>query len=441
MREGQSPIGVNSPGRVGASEARLVGSRALLYDLLYDAIALGMWVNTRTLYRVTTIGPVPSRLRHGTLIVSTHRAETDVPLICPSIYLGYGLWRHRRVRPHFAAREDVFERGFFAGFPAGLPLVVRRALYGVGVGRVLARLPMHPVPYPDARRLRLGRALAAVPQAAPLESLLPASTYRLLRERALEAGLAEPRVVGDVLNGTYADVLWRFYRRAELGHAAFDEAWERRAAEATAEIRGLVDLLRSGEVLLVFPEGRPSLDGAIGPVRGGAGMLVRRGRPESVLPVAIAYDPLQPGRPLAFVAFGKPLGDLADDVEASILHALMRTTPLTCGQVVAGRLVDVADSGLDTVTLADLDTRLRAAVGAAQAEGRPVDPVLLESRGRRERLSGCVATLSRLGVARVRDRRSLVVDPEAIRQSVPVGRLALEYASAWAGGALDARGG
>ena len=113
--------------------------------------------------------------------------------------------------------------------------------------------------------------------------------------------------------------------------------------------------------------------------------------------------------------------------------------PLTCGQVVAGRLVDVADSGLDTVTLADLDTRLRAAVGAAKAEGRPVDPFLLESRGRRERLSGCVATLSRLGVARVRDRRSLVVDPEAIRQSVPVGRLALEYASAWAGGALDAR--
>ena len=66
MREGQSPIGANSPGRVGASEARLVGSRALLYDLLYDAIALGMWVNTRTLYRVTTIGtcPFPSPARH-----------------------------------------------------------------------------------------------------------------------------------------------------------------------------------------------------------------------------------------------------------------------------------------------------------------------------------------------------------------------------------------
>ena len=117
----------------------------------------------------------------------------------------------------------------------------------------------------------------------------------------------------------------------------------------------------------------------------------------------------------------------------------MRTTPLTCGQVVAGRLVDVVDSGLDTVTLADLDAGLSATVSAAQADGRPVDPFLLESRGRRERLSGCAITLSRLGVARIRDRRSLVVDPEAIRQSVPVGRLALEYASAWAGAELDTR--
>ena len=417
----------------------LVGSRALLYDLLYDAIALGMWVNTRSLYRVTTIGPSAARLRRGTLIVSTHRAESDVPLICPSIYLGYRLWRQRSVRPHFAAREDVFEAGFFAGFPAGLPLVARRALYGVGVGRVLGRLPMHPVPYPDARRLRLGRALAAVPATAPLEPLLPADAYGLVRKRAREVGLAEPRVVGDVLNGTYADLLWRFYRRPELGHTAFDEAWARRAVEATAEIRGLVDLLRSGQALMVFPEGRPSPDGSIGPVRGGAGMLVRRGRPESVLPVGIAYDPLQPGRPRAFVAFGEPLDDLGGNVEASILRALMRTTPLTCGQVVAGRLVDVVDSGLDTVTLADLDAGLSATVSAAQADGRPVDPFLLESRGRRERLSGCAITLSRLGVARIRDRRSLVVDPEAIRRSVPVGRLALEYASAWAGAELDTR--
>ena len=125
---------------------------------------------------------------------------------------------------------------------------------------------------------------------------------------------------------------------------------------------------------MVFPEGRPSPDGAIGPVRGGAGMLVRRGRPESVLPVGIAYDPLS-GCPHAFVAFGERLDDLAGNVEASILHALMRTTPLTCGQVVAGRLVDVADAGLETVSLADLDTVLqssRARCDGGWPAGRPI---------------------------------------------------------------------
>ena len=167
MREGQIPIGVNSPGRAGASFMWLVGSRALLYDLLYDAIALGMWVNTRSLYRVTTIGPSAARLGRGTLIVSTHRAESDVPLICPSIYPRLQAVATTECAPAFRGARVRLRSRLLRGIPGGFPLVARRALYGVGVGRVLARLPMHPVPYPDARR-GPGRALAAVPATAPL---------------------------------------------------------------------------------------------------------------------------------------------------------------------------------------------------------------------------------------------------------------------------------
>ncbi len=408
----------------------------MLYDLLYDAIALGMWVNTRSVFRVTTIGPVPSRLERGTLLVSTHRAETDVPLVCPSIYLGYGLWRRRSVRPHFAAREDVFEPGFFAGFPDRMPLLARRALYGVGVGRVLSRLPMHPLPYPDAKRLRLGRALAAVPAETALETLLPPETLAPFTDRARRANIPPPLTAGEALRGAYADLLWRFCRRDELADPIFDAAWQRRAVEATAEIRDLIELVRSGEVLVLFPEGRPSPDGAIGPVRGGAGMLVRRGRPESVLPVGLAYDPLQ-RRPRAFVAFGRPLTDLSGNVEASILRSLMLTTPLTCGQVVAGHLVDVADGTRPTVALAELDDALRRAVTTARSDGRPVDPALTETAIRRGRLDDCATALCRIGLARPSDRRTLEIDLERVRESVPVRRLALEYASAWAAPALD----
>lgn len=410
----------------------------MLYELAYDAIALGMWVNSRTLFRVTTIGPQPSRLEPGTLIVTTHRAESDVPVVAPSIYFGFSLWRRRAVRPHFAAREDLFEPGFFAGFPAGLPPALRRALYGLGIGSVLARLPMHPVPYPDASRLRLGRALAGVPAEMPLEPVVPAAALGAFRERARRAGLREPETAGDVLRGEYADLLWRFYPRSELAAPPFEPLWDERAARATAEIRGLVDLVRSGRVLLLFPEGRPSPDGAIGPVRGGAGMLVRRGRPDRILPVGLAYDPLGRGRPRVFVAFGQPLQVGPRDVEREILRALLSTMPLTCGQVLAWQLAGVADTCDARLVLRDLDETLAAEVAAARDRGRPVDPALEEPEGRRERLSTAAAAICRLGIARTDGRRALEVDPDRARESPVVARLALEYASARAGETLDA---
>ena len=55
--------------------------------------------------------------------------------------------------------------------------------------------------------------------------------------------------------------------------------------------------MRDGNVLIVFPEGRPSPDGEIGPIKPGIGALVRRGKPRAVRPLALAYDPLVRGAP------------------------------------------------------------------------------------------------------------------------------------------------
>jgi 1-acyl-sn-glycerol-3-phosphate acyltransferase len=52
------------------------------------------------------------------------------------------------------------------------------------------------------------------------------------------------------------------------------------------ELRGIVETIRGGEVLALFPEGTRTLDGSIGEMRGGIGFLARRaGVP--VVPVRI----------------------------------------------------------------------------------------------------------------------------------------------------------
>src|SRR5438270_220163 len=94
------------PGRVDTGDG--AAQRRRPFEPLYDATATGMGAYMRTAFRVEVLGRRRRwRLAPGTLIVSTHRAETDVPLVASSLYLGGRIWLHRRPRMHFAARDDL----------------------------------------------------------------------------------------------------------------------------------------------------------------------------------------------------------------------------------------------------------------------------------------------------------------------------------------------
>jgi hypothetical protein len=341
-----------------------------------------MWAQTRASFRVHVFGPRHSRLRPGTLIVATHRRESDVPVISPFLYFRARLWRYRSEGMHFAARDDMFLPGFFAGFPPGLRPRVRRLLYPIGVGRFLPWVAVHPIS--SARTARAGELLRDVPE-APLAEVLPAELAEAFTGRAGERGLPKPVRARDVLRGDYADLLWRVSTPDDS--SSLDDFWGRRAARAAADFRELVDLIRAGGSLVVFPEGQPSQGGEIGPLRRGLGALVRRGRPAWFLPVAVAYDPLGSGRTRAFLSFGDPVEPPSTDIEEATLSLLKRAMPLTCGQFVAHELL--AKRSPDPASLAD-------AVDEARAQGRPFDPDLVDHERRKARLIEALAAAERV---------------------------------------------
>jgi hypothetical protein len=353
---------------------------------LYDAVARGMWAYSRAAFRFGILGRRHFRLEPGTLVVSTHRRESDVPLLCPPLYFGADLRRNPGDRMSFAARDDMFLPGFFAGFPEGLSGWARKALYPLSVARWLGAVKVYPIR--SAHVARLGEALRARP-GVPLDDLLPAALAEELRARAAREGLAPPHAAGDVLRGEYADLLWRAVVPGDFGDGLSD-FWARRAAEATRDFRTLVELLRADGTLVVFPEGRPSPDGEIGPIRPGIGALLRRGRPKQIRPLTLAYDPLVRGRTRVWVTIADPQPPPDGDVEAALLADMRRFTPLTAGQYAAHRLLEGADADP-----AALERGLAEAVEAAQAEGRPVEGDLLSSEGRRRRLAEALAVAPR----------------------------------------------
>jgi hypothetical protein len=338
---------------------------------LYDFVGIGMRAYGGVAFKVRRLGATAFRLAPRTLIVSTHRRESDVPLIASELYFRASLWKNRSERMHFAARDDMFLPGFFAGFPPGLSPRARRLLFPVGVGRFLPRVQVHPLSSASsARLLELLRAGAD----EALEDVVPERLLAALRARSEERGLPAPRTTRDLLRGEYADLLWEPISRGE-GPEGF---WPARAAQATSHFRALVDVMRAGGSLLLFPEGRPSPDGEIGPLRRGVDALVRRAKPEWLRPVTIAYDPLVHGRTEVTVTIGAPFGTPQEGVEETVLACLRRTTPLTCGQYVAHELAEGREPHA---------AGLAAAVESARADGRPVGRPLLDFGRRAARLA------------------------------------------------------
>ena len=186
----------------------------------------------------------------------------------------------------------------------------------------------------------------------------------------------------------YADLLWEPLSPEDT--RGLEEFWSRRAAQAAGDFRTLVEIVRDGNVLIVFPEGRPSPDGEIGPIKPGIGALVRRGKPRAIRPLALAYDPLVRGRTRVHLALGEPVEPPTEDVEGALLALLRVTMPLTCGQVVAARLQAGADADLHA-----LERDLGDAVAVAREEGRPVEPDLATAAGRRRRLTEALAVAPR----------------------------------------------
>lgn len=174
------------------------------------------------------------------------------------------------------------------------------------------------------------------------------------------------------LDGRDPQELWRVVTPEELDAP---DVWARRRAAALEDFRRLVDVVRGGESLVIFPEGRPSPDGTLGPLMDGVAAIIRRARPDRIVAFAPAYDPLVEGRTHAFLAISAPA-----EPEVDVLSLLKRTTPLTVGESVAAALADHADP----------ERRLAEDVEAAREELRPYERTLDDAEVRRRRVEVAV---------------------------------------------------
>jgi 1-acyl-sn-glycerol-3-phosphate acyltransferase len=342
---------------------------------LQELVARALTGYVRGAFQVRSFGLERLRIEPGTIIAVSHRSEHDVPVLLSALYRPWS----RAVRagvpwPVFTAREDLFLAGFLAGSVPGLPLALRRLLWPVAIGGILERR-LRCLPVREPNRIRLLELLRSEPE-RPLEEFLAPALVRALQERAARLGWPAPQCGRDVLQGDYADLLWTIVHRDDT--SGCEQAWRDHLRVAIEDFRRLVAAVKRGEPLIIFPEGEPSLDGEIGPLRGGLASLAKRGRARAVQPVALAYDSLRYGRTRAYVSVGLPIERSSARLEGLVVNALRAATPLTPGQLAARALLGGGREAAGSFSLQADEWIARARAGA-----RPLEPALESSSRRR----------------------------------------------------------
>ncbi len=352
------------------------GSGASPRDLVYYGVGALFYLAPRLLYALHVQDAARYRHRPSTLLVVNHKRDLDSVIVPPTLYFN-------GVRPKrplwFAGREDMFVRGFLAGYQV-VPRWLRRLLYEMDLTAVLAALRVLPVRrFPE-------RTMAEV-----LHEVLQAYGDRPLVE-VLSTQEAAPllRLCGPGVTLSAA-LAWRFHgywrRRATL--RAFAPPWravlrERQRAVTARQMQALADVLDRGENLYLAPEGVISPDGRLQAFRSGLRQILSLVRVEVRLqPVCIVYDFMRPGALRVFLTVGEEVRPGANPAESerAARRALAALHVMTCTQVASHLLWDLLRQGRTSVEAPRFVRDVLDFARTLAQEGVRVDPALLEGRG------------------------------------------------------------
>jgi 1-acyl-sn-glycerol-3-phosphate acyltransferase len=328
----------------------------------------------RAVVRNAELIPPDFRLEPGTLVVSNHLRDCDVPVLTAALCRRRGL-RILNPLPFCAAREDLFRRGFVSDLLTTWPRPITWLLGRVPLEGLFRILRVQPI-----RRIReytLGETIAAL-RSAGFGDADPRDVLCDRGRREIESvlGTLPDRVnaIEPAMLGPLRLAHWGLRRLRRETLRALDPGFR---ATISGQIGRLVELISTGRVVYLAPEGVTSRSGRFGALRAGAWEVYRRcAQRPPVLPVALSYDPLCSGRVRAVVGVGQALSSIdagcRRDFDETLRVEILRLSAVTCSHL-ASRFIAVGPRRFTTQTFARW---LNHAGSATRQAGLALDPLL-----------------------------------------------------------------
>ncbi len=306
-------------------------------------------------YRKTEILPPDYRLEDGTLVVSNHQRDADIPILTTVLCRRVGLKATWQL-PFYASREDFFRRGFLADHLVHWARPARFLLAPLSLAwffRIIRAEPM--------RRVREFTLLEAFGDLGLDE--------RSARAAALNARGRREASLSQSACGNF----WGLRRLCRAARGALAPGFR---ATVAAQLRHFANLLAAGRIVYIAPEGTISPDGRFGRLRAAPWLIARLAdTPPPILPLALAYDPLAPGRLRVIVKIGKPLHGYnaknRREFDAALKEEILKLYPLTASHAISRFLA----AGPERFTTAEFARWLQTARDTLAAAGFTLDPL------------------------------------------------------------------
>lgn len=326
-----------------------------------------------SLYRREVQFPPDFHLPPGTVVISNHQRDADAPIVGTGLCQRRGL-RFTRPLTHFAAREDLFRRGFLSEYVAGWPPPLPQLLGRIPLRGFFEILRTQPI-----RRVREFSAVETLEAAvaAGLGECDPAVILnaRGQREFSGRGGTLPARL--SAIRPPKRRTLWGLRR---LRATALQKLAPGFRATIAAQLQGFAALLDAGQLLYFSPEGVISADGRFGRVRAGLRLLCGlTAVPPRLLPVALSYDGLGSGKLRVIMQVGE-LQNAPDTTDNAAFSTAVRAAILDLLNVNSSHLLAAyLTAGPESFSTREFCDWWQRALATLGRYGLKIDPLLAGS--------------------------------------------------------------
>lgn len=338
-------------------------------------VMYGFDIVVKSLFKIEAIYPIDYKVEPGTLLISNHQRDSDVPVLTVPFVLRKGTRTHFPL-PFYATREDLFYPGF-------LEKLLLEAGWNRKISKFLGKIPLNWLFFLSRTRpirripeFTLKEMLQEIIQFYPSTSL----TVDLLNARGqreiIEAIGYLPKYLGNLMSLPLHECGYRFWGIRRFKVNVLRKIHFNFIQKTISQLNVFKELLNQGRIVYISPEGTISRNGKMGRIRDGAVQLCRQCRnPPPIQPIVLAYDTLKPGiRKRVVVHIGQAIRSYdphTSNFKHNMQHILIKLHCVTPSHLLACYL----KNGPKNFRTPDLLVWLKDTLVVLTEESIPLDPL------------------------------------------------------------------